>query len=67
MTIWQFIRHMDWVWLPKEYQYFGFREDWHDGPIYSFGFRWFHVYSLGYSPARANAEWNDRPKEEENK
>ncbi len=26
-------------------RYWGYREDWYDGPIYSFGFWYFNVYA----------------------
>jgi hypothetical protein len=29
-----------WNWLPKKYRYFGYREDFYDHPLYSFGL-WF--------------------------
>lgn len=27
-----------WNWLPKNLRYFGYAQDWYDGPISSFGF-----------------------------
>lgn len=31
-------------WLDPTVRHFGFRADWYDGPIWSFGFWWFHFY-----------------------
>lgn len=30
--------------LPKQDRYFGYKLDWHDGPIPCFGFWFFHFY-----------------------
>lgn len=30
--------------LPPHVRYFGPRKDYYDGPIYCFGFWWFHFY-----------------------
>jgi hypothetical protein len=33
-----------WNWLSPKYRYFGYGQEWYDGPIYHFGF-WFFNWS----------------------
>lgn len=30
-------------WLPRGHRYLGYRRDWYDGPLFSYGFWWFNV------------------------
>lgn len=32
-----------WNWLPPKHRYWGYRKDWYDGPMSSFGFWFFNV------------------------
>lgn len=33
-----------WNLLPKELRYWGYKQDWYDGPVPCFGFWFFHFY-----------------------
>lgn len=36
-----------WNWLSAKYRYWGYQQDWYDGPIYHFGF-WFFNWSWSF-------------------
>lgn len=44
-----------WNWLPKEYRYIGYSQDWYDGPLSSFGL-WFINLTWNFAFTAHNGE-----------